>query len=185
MVTRSVRAARPRMAALRGHGRGFTMVELLTTLVVLAVLLAIASPSMSKFVNNSRLRASHGELVSALTLARSEATKRGLSVVVKARGTTVGAEFSDGWDVFQDTNKNDALDAGEPVIRSYPALSGNQRFGTLGGELEAVFTNRGFLKSAAAVRFKLCGQVGEPRGYSILLEPVGLADVVEDDRLCA
>jgi type IV fimbrial biogenesis protein FimT len=161
------------------------MVELLTTLVVLAVLLAIAAPGMTKFVNNSRLRASHGELVSALGLARSEATKRGLPVAVKAKGTTVGAEFSDGWDVFQDTNGNDQLDAGEPVIRSYSALSGNQRFGTLGGEVVAVFTNRGFLKTAAAVRFKLCGQVGEPRGYSILLEPVGMADVVEDDRLCA
>lgn len=65
--------------------RGFTMVELLTTLVVLAVLLAIAAPGMTKFVNNSRLRSSHGELVSALTLARSEATKRGLPVAVRAR----------------------------------------------------------------------------------------------------
>lgn len=164
---------------------GFTMVELLVTLVVLAVLLALAAPSMSKFVSNSRLRSSHGELVSALTLARSEATRRGLPVVVKARGTTVGSEFSDGWDVFVDANLNDKYDTGDTLIRAYPALSGNQRFGTVGGELLAVFTNRGFLKAAAPVRFKLCGQTGEPLGYRILLEPVGMADVVEDKTLCA
>ena len=165
--------------------RGFTMVELLVTLVVLAVLLALAAPNMSTFVNSSRLRSSHGELVSALTLARSEATKRGLPVTVKARGSTVGAEFSEGWDVFLDANANDVLDIGEKVIRAYPALTGNQRFGTVGGEVMAIFTNRGFLKAAAPLRFKLCGQTGEPLGYRILLEPVGMADVVEDKTLCA
>lgn len=164
--------------------RGFTMVELLVTLVVLAVLLALAAPNMSTFVNSSRLRSSHGELVSALTLARSEATKRGLPVTVKARGSTVGAEFSEGWDVFLDANANDVLDIGEKVIRAYPALTGNQRFGTVGGEVMAIFTNRGFLKSAAPLRFKLCGQTGDQLGYSILLEPIGLANVVEDKRLC-
>lgn len=160
--------------------RGFTMVELMVTLVVLAVLLALAAPNMASFINNSRLRASQSELVSALTLARSEATKRGNFVVVQALEPIVaGAEFSSGWLVFEDTNNNGVRDAGEEVFRSYPALGGNQRFATAGGVSAAAFNPRGFLKANARVEFSLCGQAGQSKGYQIKLEPVGLADVKE------
>ncbi len=180
MVTRSVRAATLRTRVRHWHGRGFTMVELMVTLVVLAVLLALAAPNMSSFINNSRLRASQGELVSALTLARSEATKRGNFVVVEALEPVVpGAEFSSGWRVFEDRNNNGVRDADEEIFRSYPALGGNQRFGTLGGVSTAAFNPRGFLKANARVEFTLCGQAGQSKGYQIKLEPVGLADVKE------
>jgi type IV fimbrial biogenesis protein FimT len=146
--------------------RGFTMVELMVTLVVLAILMAVAAPNLVTFINNSRLRSTHGELTSALTLARSEATKRGTSVVVEALAPTAGAEFSGGW-----------------RVRRYPALSGNQRFGTEGGVSSVAFGPRGFLKNATPIVFHLCGQAGFAQGYRILLEPVGLADVSEE-RTC-
>ena len=64
---------------------GFTLIELLTTLIVLAVVVAIAVPNLALFVTSSRLRASQSEFASALSLARSEATKRGSRVVVLQR----------------------------------------------------------------------------------------------------
>jgi type IV fimbrial biogenesis protein FimT len=164
--------------------RGFTMVELMVTLVVLAILMAVAAPNLVTFINNSRLRSTHGELTSALTLARSEATKRGTSVVVEALAPTAGAEFSGGWRVFEDTNGNGIFDEPEAkVVRRYPALSGNQRFGTEGGVSSVAFGPRGFLKNATPIVFHLCGQAGFAQGYRILLEPVGLADVSEE-RTC-
>lgn len=184
MLTRTFSSALPRMGARRCRGRGFTMVELLTTIVVLAVLLAIASPGLATFINSSRLRATHAELVSALTLARSEATKRGSMVVVQALAPVTGTEFSGGWQVFEDVNDNGSLDDGETVVRAYPALTGNQRFGTVGGVSMAAFNPRGFLKTSAPVEFRLCGRTGFAVGYRILLEPVGLADVLED-RACS
>jgi type IV fimbrial biogenesis protein FimT len=173
MVMRRDRPAAP-------FQRGFTMVELLTTLVVLAVLLALAAPSMVTFVNSSRLRASQGEFVSALMLARSEATKRGEFVGVAARGAIVaGAEFSGGWQVFVDKDRDGLQGADEDVVRSYPALSGGQRFGTTPANVSvARFTPRGFL-AGLPLQFTLCGQAGQSKGYQITLEPVGLTDVKE------
>ena len=162
--------------------RGFTLVELMVTLVVLAVLLALAAPNMVSFVNNSRLRASQGEFVSALMLARSEATRRGKAVTVQVLASRgVGAEFSGGWRVFEDANKNNQWDLGEE-IRLYPALAASQRFGAArgGNPVETiVFNSRGFLASSERIDFSLCGQAGQRKGYQIKLEPVGLADVQE------
>ena len=165
--------------------RGFTLVELMVTLVVLAILLAVAAPNLATFVNNSRLRATQGELVSALTLARSEATKRGATVVVEAVVPTAGSEFSGGWIVYEDNIPNGVFDEDPKyLVRRYPALAGGLRLFTVGGESKAAFNSRGFLKTSAQVDFRLCGQAGFTTGYSIRLEPVGLADVKEDRALC-
>lgn len=165
---------------------GFTLFELLVTLIVLAVVLAIAVPNLSAFVSNSRLRATQSEFASALTLARSEATKRGGQVVVRALGATAGSEFAGGWQVFVDANANGSFDAGETVIRDYAALGSGMRFTALVGSTTtaataAAFSARGFLTPATDLNFKICGPVGQKKSYSIRLEPVGIADVVEGE----
>jgi type IV fimbrial biogenesis protein FimT len=167
---------------------GFTLIELLITLIVAAVLVAIAVPALSQFVDSSRLRASQSELVSALTLARSEATKRGLNVVVEAMAPAVGVEFNQGWRVWVDADANGsyAYNAGPPteeVVREYPAATGIVRFATVGGVTRATFNSRGFLTTGEIV-FTVCGKAGVTKGYRIRLEPVGIADVEERNNAC-
>jgi type IV fimbrial biogenesis protein FimT len=166
--------------------RGFTLFELLITLVVLAVVLAIAVPNLSTFVSNSRLRATQSEFVSALTLARSEATKRGVQVVIRALGPTAGSEFAGGWQVFVDADADGAFDAGETVVRDYASLGNGMRFtavvgSTTAAATSAAFTARGFLSPATDLNFRVCGPVGQKKSYSIRLEPVGIADVIEGE----
>lgn len=60
----------------RRNDAGFTMVEMVVTLLVASILAAIAAPSFNRIVMNSRLAAQTNDLVSAIQFARSEAIKR-------------------------------------------------------------------------------------------------------------
>jgi len=60
----------------QGRSGGFTLIELMITIAVLAVVLAIAVPSFQGMINRNRLVASGNEVVAALQLARMEAVRR-------------------------------------------------------------------------------------------------------------
>lgn len=106
---------------------GFTVVELMVGIVVLAVLIVIASPSFRDMVINNRVSSQTNALVGALNVARSEAVKRGHGVSLCASGNgatcTGGADFSGGWIIFDDSNANQAIDGDDSVLFSFPALS--------------------------------------------------------------
>ncbi len=63
------------------RARGFTLVELLVTIVIMAILLTLAMPSMSGWVRNSRLRAASDSLQDGLRTAQAEALRRSRQVV--------------------------------------------------------------------------------------------------------
>lgn len=62
--------------------RGFTLVELMTAIAVMAILAAIAVPSFNTFINDSRLASQANELIGTLQYARSEAIRRNRKVTV-------------------------------------------------------------------------------------------------------
>lgn len=61
---------------------GFTLIELMVTVAVLAVLIAVAAPSFVSIINGSRLTSHANELVASLQQARMEAIRRNASVTV-------------------------------------------------------------------------------------------------------
>ncbi|WP_172380641.1 GspH/FimT family pseudopilin [Vibrio sp. Vb339] len=82
--------------------RGFTLLELLITVVVLSVLLAAAAPSFSSLLASSKLQRLAPEVHSFLITARSEAVTRNqeLYVLFLVSGALGGTESSDGdWDM--------------------------------------------------------------------------------------
>ena len=64
----------------RSRSTGFTLVELLVTLAVFAILIALALPSMQQIVASQRVRSVASDIASDLVIARNEAVKRGDNV---------------------------------------------------------------------------------------------------------
>lgn len=83
--------------------RGFTLVEMMVVIGMIAVLLGIAAPNFIAMRRNSDLVSTANEFLAALSAARAEAMKRQLrAFVVPADGTN----WNSGWIAFVDVNSN-------------------------------------------------------------------------------
>ena len=116
------------MTRPRPPAPGFTLLEMLITLAVVGILLGLAVPNFSEMIRNTRLTSSANDLLRATQVARSEAVKRQLPVVVCATADSAAAvpacsygEFRD-WIVFVDTDGDMAVDAGEMVLERHGAV---------------------------------------------------------------
>lgn len=108
---------------------GFTLLELMITVVIAGILAATAVPAFQGMIMGGALTVGANDLVSGLQLARSEAVKRGGRVTVcKSSSTTDlapncdGSAWSDGWVIFDDADSSGSFDAGEELIRIHEPL---------------------------------------------------------------
>jgi len=85
--------------------QGFTIVELMTTVLVLSLILTLGVPSFAEIATQNRVTAQTNDFITTLNLARSEAVKRGGQVTV----LRTGANWEQGWSVFFDANEDEAF----------------------------------------------------------------------------
>lgn len=105
--------------------KGFTLVEMLTTVAVATILLSIATPSFIEMSRRNRLITYANDVIATVNLARSEAIRRGspVSICHSDDGKTCSGNWSDGWIVFADINGDGVKDADEPILRTHAALT--------------------------------------------------------------
>lgn len=86
---------------------GFTLIEMMVTITIVAILAAAAVPSFQQLIANQRIKTASFDLFSALNYARSEAIKRNASVTLRA-GATGDGLWSTGWRLVDpaDATKN-------------------------------------------------------------------------------
>ncbi len=153
---------------------GFTLVELLLTLSIAAILLMLAAPSFQALAFNGRRTALANDLVLALTYAKSEAVKRGVPVTVCGRATdTTCADSTDwdkGWLVFTDPGKNGSVDASDLILQVHPALPSNTLQAT---KAKFTFQSTGFIGTGNNDTLRLCDTRGATKARGIVLSALG------------
>jgi type IV fimbrial biogenesis protein FimT len=102
--------------------RGLTLIELMMTIAIAAILLAVAAPGFQQTLNGNRLSSAVNELASAINLARAEAVRQNRRGVLcrSVDGSACDGTNSSwgGWIVFVDVDADGVRDAAEPVIKS-------------------------------------------------------------------
>jgi type IV fimbrial biogenesis protein FimT len=121
---------------------GFTIVEMMITVMVLGLLLTIGVPSFRTMLQNNRQTSNANAMVASLVLARSEAIKRNAPVSLRAlvagggcRGDPALTDFAAGWDVFVDLDGDGTPDAPELLSSQQPLTGGESSFCSEAGEL--------------------------------------------------
>ncbi len=107
--------------------KGFTLIELMTTLGIGAVLVSMAVPGMQTVAMNSKQRSGVNDLISAMHLARNTAITTNARVTLCASSNGTACEsvaWNDGWIVFADLDSDQTVDGNEVVLRSGTEASG-------------------------------------------------------------
>ncbi|HRW65200.1 MAG TPA: GspH/FimT family pseudopilin [Candidatus Competibacter sp.] len=164
---------------------GFTLIELIITVALVAIVMTIGIPSFRTAILNNSRTAQVNEFVGVLSLARSEAAKRGFRVTVCRRlndttcATDTTSIWENGWIVFIDQNRDNIIDAGEEVLKIYSPIPND-------------FTLRGnvFSKSIAylpngvgseAGTFRLCDSRGVDQARFVVISMTGRVRVREKE----
>jgi type IV fimbrial biogenesis protein FimT len=162
---------------------GFTLVELMITLVIAAILLTVAVPSFNTTIKDNRLITDANRLVSSLALARSEAVKHGRTATVcvsSDQATCTGeTDWTLGWMVWVDVDGDTNLDASEErgFIDAFPGNSVT----FAGGAAQIQFTAQG--AATANVTLDLCDDRAGETGRRINISNTGRANT--SNLVCA
>ncbi|MFC6328153.1 GspH/FimT family pseudopilin [Alloalcanivorax gelatiniphagus] len=102
----------------RAKGQGFTIIELMLTIGLAGILLAIAVPSFRSVTANIALRSSAADLITAINTARAQAVNLRKPVLLRPLGNS----WNDGWEVFYDSSDTEGdqsfLPAGAVTVES-------------------------------------------------------------------
>lgn len=145
--------------------QGFTLVELMVTITVLAIVVGIAVPSFYAQIQNNRALALGEEFSGALNYARSEAVKRGtrISLCASSDGKKCSGDWQQGWIAFVDAATSD--DSATPVIEKDEAVL--RRWQALSGKASLSVTQGG--KSAGFIRYNRLGILGRAAGGDVVV----------------
>ena len=144
-----------------GRASGFTLIELMIALAIVGILLMVAVPSFREAMMNVRISAQTNDLLTDLSVARSEAVKRNLPVLLctSTNGQSCGGRWSDGWIVFVDADNSASVTDGDLVVKTRPAAEGNNSIvATAGTETLSAVSYRptGLTGNKALVKFSIC-----------------------------
>jgi prepilin-type N-terminal cleavage/methylation domain-containing protein len=153
------------------HCSGFTLIELVITITIAAILIAIVVPSFNSIIESSKERATRDALISAIYTAREQAISKRVKVYLcpTSDGATCSETTSWGsqWRVYQDgetlahhTSKTDLILSDEKVI---------------------TFSATGH---STANTFKICSNTDQSNVYELSLNRMGRVNYISASGDC-
>jgi len=178
--------------------RGFTLTELLITVAVLGVLLAVGLPSFKQLIASNRIATQANEFMVALNLARSEAVRRAEPVAI--RSSSANAEYGTGWKVFRDPNSDGDIATATDLVRegtvsNSASVQRVTRSGltppytyatsTDADKLYLIFTAQGASAASDKAFFRICDSKNSTMaGRIVEVSTVGRVSIVETSVAC-
>lgn len=166
---------------------GLTLIELMVTLAVFALIVGIAVPGIMGFSRSNKLVSETNALVGALNYARSEATKRraNISVCPSDDRSSCNGGWNSGWIVFINDDNDDPaqVDDGEEILRIYSNTSrGNTVNASAALASSITYRANGF--SSAMGDIILCDDRGDESARAISISRTGRLSLTTGGGTC-
>jgi type IV fimbrial biogenesis protein FimT len=161
------------MATRTAHG--FTLLELLVSVVILSIVLTFGVPTLERYVAEASLRSESSALTVALAGARLRAVETGRPVTVCPRNAggqcARTADWSRGWLVFDDPEQNGRFE--RPLdVREAMILDSRRRIRSTGGRTRLTFRADG-TSAGSNVTLTLCDPAHAGVGRQVVVNNVG------------
>lgn len=155
-----------------GGQKGFTLIELMMSVALLAILVTVAVPAFQGLVESRRITTKTNLLLSSVNTTRSEAIKRGEVVTLKA----VDGDFAKGWCVYAGESGGDC--GSETPIRTY---EGSDALNIdADGDTQIEFSPKGSLHDPAnAVSLKVSPPEGQTQANYLCISLSGRASIYD------
>ena len=189
---------------MKKHGRnGFTLYELLITVLIIGIVLAWGVPNLGGFARTSRISGTTNDLHGSFLLARSEAARAKANITICASADPTGAAlcdgvtFDEGWIIFVDINGDiQRAGAGENVLKAFPPVDNEIDINTDGAtyfSFAPTGLGRGTVGGVAPlVTGMICddrGNIVAPGGESaarrLVVTPIGRSTVIRSQQTIA
>ena len=177
-----------RRPALSGLTRGFSIVELMVTVAIAAILLGLGAPSMVNAIRSAQINAIRDELVGAVQFARVEALRRASPIVLLRKSScdvalSGTADWSCGFTVFADTDGNGAQGTTEPSIKDIGVARGYQLSHTAGGTTSVQMNHWG-QATGGTQRFVISASGSSARLTTVCFNAGGRIQALAGDVAC-
>ncbi|HEX2830873.1 MAG TPA: GspH/FimT family pseudopilin [Burkholderiales bacterium] len=177
---------------LRTARAGFTAIELMVSIAILAILIGVTAPLLRDFILNSRLTGQANDLMTGLMMARSEAVKRGVSVMLCGKqnkgDTECGKDpkWTGGWFVAIDADRDGKIDAGTVPLTTGEITGSNELEnvpGVSSGPKGAITYAPTGIATSGASTMRICDS--RDVGRLVTVSTTGRASVTKVDKDCS